>query len=405
MQVSKTERRKAMTPTIHHKQISAENQETLRDLLREKLRLAIRYTLIEALEEEVQAYIRAGRYERSDQRQDRRNGTYTRNLVTSMGEVEDLPVPRTRKGFRTQLFERYKRRQAELDKSICNMFVYGISTEKVGQTLETLSGSHPSPSTVSRVFHTLEAEFEEWKKRPLAAHYLYVIADGTYFSVIYDGEGAKIPILAVIGIDETGKRDVLGFCSGDRENQQAWEALLDNLKERGLKQVDLWITDGNKAMMNAIESKFFNARRQRCIRHKMANVLGYVPKEQHDRVEPELRAIFYQENLEKAQQTAAAFLLKYETVYPSACECLRRDLDDCLTFYQFPQPHWRYIRTSNALERLFLEVKKRSHKMAAAFRNESSCLLLFYAVVRSLHLRNISIPASGARSPEILHNH
>ena len=394
-----------MTPTIHHKQISAENQETLRDLLREKLRLAIRYTLIEALEEEVQAYIRAGRYKRSDQRQDRRNGTYTRNLVTSMGEVEDLPVPRTRKGFRTQLFERYKRRQAELDKSICNMFVYGISTEKVGQTLETLSGSHPSPSTVSRVFHTLEAEFEEWKKRPLAAHYLYVIADGTYFSVIYDGEGAKMPILAVIGIDETGKRDVLGFCSGDRENQQAWEALLDNLKERGLKQVDLWITDGNKAMMNAIESKFFNARRQRCIRHKMANVLGYVPKEQHDRVEPELRAIFYQENLEKAQQTAAAFLLKYETVYPSACECLRRDLDDCLTFYQFPQPHWRYIRTSNAIERLFLEVKKRSHKMAAAFRNESSCLLLFYAVVRSLHLRNISIPASGARSPEILHNH
>lgn len=285
------------------------------------------------------------------------------------------------------------------------MFVYGISTEKVGQTLETLSGSHPSPSTVARVFHTLEAEVEAWKKRPLAAHYLYVIADGTYFSVIYDGEGAKIPILAVIGIDETGKRDVLGFCSGDRDNQQAWEALLDNLKERGLQQVDLWITDGNQAMMNAIERKCFHARRQRCIRHKMANVLGYVPKEQHDRVEPELRAIFYQENLEKAQQTAAAFLLKYETVYPSACECLRRDLDDCLTCYQFPQPHWRYIRTSNALERLFLEVKKRSHKMAAAFRNESSCLLLFYAVVRSLHLRNISIPASGARSPEILHNH
>lgn len=394
-----------MTPNVHHKQISAENQETVRDLLREKMRLAIRYTLIEALEEEVQAYIQAARYERSNQRQDHRNGTYTRNLVTSMGEVEDLPVPRTRKGFRTQLFERYKRRQAELDKSICDMFVYGVSTVKVGQTLESLSGSRPSPSTVSRVLHTLEAEFEEWKKRPLAAHYLYVIADGTYFSVIYDGQGAKMPILAVIGIDETGKREVLGFCTGDRENQQAWEALLDNLKERGLKQVDLWITDGGKAMLNAIESKFLNVKRQRCVRHKMENVLGYVPKEQHDQVESELRAIFYQETLEKAQQTAAAFLLKYEAIYPSACDCLRRDLEDCLTFYQFPQSHWRYIRTSNAIERLFLEVKKRSHKMATAFRNENSCLLLFYAVIRSLHLRSISVPASSARSSEILHNH
>lgn len=394
-----------MTPNVHHKQISAENQETVRDLLREKLRLAIRYTLIEALEEEVQAYIQAARYERSNQRQDHRNGTYTRNLVTSMGEVEDLPVPRTRKGFRTQLFERYKRRQAELDKSICDMFVYGVSTVKVGQTLESSSGSRPSPSTVSRVFHTLEAEFEEWKKRPLAAHYLYVIADGTYFSVIYDGQGAKMPILAVIGIDETGKREVLGFCAGDRENQQAWEALLDNLKERGLKQVDLWITDGGKAMLNAIESKFLNVKRQRCVRHKMEDVLGYVPKEQHDQVESELRAIFYQETLEKAQQTAAAFLLKYEAIYPSACDCLRRDLEDCLTFYQFPQSHWRYIRTSNAIERLFLEVKKRSHKMATAFRNENSCLLLFYAVIRSLHLRSISVPASSARSSEILHNH
>jgi putative transposase len=353
----------------------------------------------------VEAYIQAARYERSEQRQDHRNGTYTRNLGTAMGELKDLPVPRTRKGFRTQLFERYKRRQAELDDSICDMFVYGVSAEKVGQTLETLSGSRPSPSTVSRVFHTLEAEFEEWKRRPLQSHYLYVIADGTYFSVIYDGQGAKMPILAVIGIDETGKREVLGFCTGDRENQQAWEALLDNLKERGLKQVDLWITDGGKAMIQAIESKFLNAKRQRCVRHKMENVLGCVPREQHDQVYPELRAIFYQDSLEKAQQTAAAFLLKYQTIYPSACDCLRRDLDDCLTFYQFPQNHWRSIRTSNAIERLFLEVKKRSHKMAAAFRNENSCLLLFYAVIRSLKLRNISVPTSPAQSAEILHNH
>lgn len=393
-----------MTPEIHHKQIDQENQETLRDLLQERMKLAIRYTLIQALEEEVEAYIRAAPYERTKHRQDHRNGTYPRSLGTSLGEIEALSVPRTRKGFESQLFDRYRRRQAELDASICQMFVQGVSTEKVGTIVETLSGNHPSPSTVSRVFHTLEEEFAAWKKRPLQAHYLYVIADGTYFSVIYDGEGQKMPILALIGIEITGKREVLGFSTGDRENQLAWEALLTDLKDRGLQTVDLWITDGGKAMINAIESKFLTAKRQRCVRHKMENVLAYIPTEHHDRVYPELRTIFYQDSLEHAQQTAAAFLLKYENIYPAACDCLRRDLNECLTFYLFPQKHWRFIRTSNAIERLFQEVKKRTHKMAAAFRNENSCLLLFYAVVRSLHLRNISVPATDAQPLEILHN-
>lgn len=393
-----------MTPKTHHKQINEENQESLRELLQEKMKLAIRYTFIQALEEEVEAYIQAAPYERTKHRQDHRNGSYLRGLGTSLGEIADLPVPRTRKGFQSQLFDRYRRRQAELDESICQMFVQGVSTEKVGTIVETLSGSHPSPSTVSRVFHSLEEELASWKKRPLQAHYLYVIADGTYFSVIYDGQGTKMPILAAIGIDLTGKREVLGFSTGDRENQQAWEALFTDLKDRGLEQVDLWITDGGKAMINAIESKFLNAKRQRCVKHKMENVLGYIPNEQQDQVYPELRAIFYQDNLEQAQQTAAAFLLKYEPTYPTACDCLRRDLNDCLTFYQFPQKHWRFIRTSNAIERLFQEVKKRSHKMAAAFRNENSCLLLFYAVVRSLNLRNIAVPATETKPLEFLHN-
>lgn len=393
-----------MTPKTNHKQITPEGQAGVRELLQEKMMLAIEYTLIQMLDEEVEAYIQAAPYERTKNRRDHRNGTYPRGLGTSMGDIEAIPVPRTRKGFRSQLFDRYRRRQAELDESICQMFVGGVSTEKVGQIVETLSGSHPSPSTVSRVFHTLEEEFATWKKRPLQAHYLYLIVDGTYFSVIYDGEGKKMPILAVIGIDLEGKRDVLGFSTGDRENQQAWEALLTDLKDRGLEKVDLWISDGGKAMINAIESKFLNPKRQRCVRHKMENVLGYIPNEHHDQVYPELRAIFYQENLEKAQQTAAAFLVKHENTYPTACECLKRDLNECLTFYLFPQKHWRYIRTSNAIERLFQEVKKRSHKMAAAFRNEDSCTLLFYAVVRSLNLRNISVPAIATNPPEILHN-
>ena len=352
----------------------------------------------------MEAFVNASRYQRTPERQDYRNGTYERDLGTSMGIIEDLPVPRTRHGFRTELFERYQRRQGELDEAICEMFVGGMSMAKVGDVLETLSSSSLSASAVSRIFHTLEEEFETWKKRPLQSHYLYVFADGTYFSVIYNGQGEKMPILAVIGIDPEGKRDILGFTTGDRENQKAWEDLLENLKERGVQQIDLRITDGGKAMINAIESKFSASKRQRCMKHKMENVLGYIPKKQQEAVRPELRAIFYQANHQKAEQTAAAFVAKYQPLYPTALECLQRDLESCLTFYDFPESHWRFIRTSNAIERLFEEVKKRSHKMAAAFCNEDSCLLLFYAVIRSLKLRRISIPAQDPLPLQNLHN-
>ena len=158
-------------------------------------------------------------------------------------------------------------------------------------------------------------------------------------------------------------------------------------------------------MLNAIEVKFPTSQRQRCVMHKMENVLGYVPEKQQDQVRPELRAIFYQANRQKADQEVTAFVAKYEKIYPTAVECLKRDLEACLTFYSFPDKHWKFIRTTNIIERLFGEVKKRSHKMSAAFRNESSCLLMFYAVIRSLKLRRISIPARVATEPENLHNH
>jgi len=380
-----------MTPKTHHKRLDAEGQATIQEALQERMRLAIKFMLTQILEEEVDAFVNASPYQRTFERRDYRNGSYERDLGTAMGVIEDLPVPRTRGGFRTEVFARYHRRQAELDQAICEMFVAGASTMRVGEVVEALSGTQPSPSTVSRVFHGLEEEYEQWKKRPLQKHYLYVFADGTYFTVIYDGQGEKMPILAVIGIDSAGKREILGFRIGDRENQKAWEDLMDELKSRGVCQVDLWITDGGKAMINAIENKFSTAKRQRCVKHKMENVLGYIPKKQQDQIYPELKAIFYQANREKAQQTAAAFMTKYEKIYPTAMDCLRRDLEACLTFYEFPEQHWKFIRTSNVIERLFCEVKKRSHKMAAAFRNEDSCLLLFYAVIRSLKLRRITI--------------
>jgi putative transposase len=193
-------------------------------------------------------------------------------------------------------------------------------------------GTTPSPSTVSRVFHTLEAEFETWQKRTLPCRYAYVFADDTYFSVIYDGEGQKMPILALIGITVAGQREVIACNVGERENQGAWENLLTDIKARGVQEVGLWITNGDQAMLNAIELKFPTAPRQRCIKRKMDNLLSHVPEEQRETVRQELRAIFYQKNRAQADQ------------------------------------------------------------VATAFRNEGSCLLLFYAVVRTLRFRKLRMP-------------
>lgn len=382
-----------MTPKTENNQMRPLSQTEFQELLHEKIRQAVRLTLVTVLEAEIEAFIGAGPYQRTGQRRAYRNGSYRRSLGTSVGQIEDLAVPRTREGFQTQLFERYQRRQGELDASICQMFVGGVSTTQVGQVIETLTGNKPSASTVSRVFHTLEEEFAAWQQRPLAAEYAYLFADGTYFTVIYNGQGHKMPILVVVGINLVGEREVLGFSIGDKENQLAWEQLLDDLKRRGVQQVTLWISDGNQAMLNAVEAKFSTSKRQRCVKHKMDNVLSYIPAKQRDQVGPELKAIFYQDSREQADQQVAAFITKYEPIYPTAVACLQRDLEACLTFYAFPKAHWKTIRTTNVMERLFGEVKKRTHKMAAAFRNENSCLLMFYAVIRGLKFRKIAMPA------------
>lgn len=201
-----------------------------------------------------------------------------------------------------------------------------------------------------------------------------------------------MPILLVVGIKPDGLREVLGFSVGDRENQAAWVELFENLRVRGVKEVGLAITDGNQAMLNAVGAKFPGVPRQRCIKHKMENVLGYVPKKQRDVVGGELKAIFYQENREDAEQVALAFCEKYRRAYPSAVECLWRDYEACLTFYAFPSEHWKAIRTTNVIERVNEEVKRRTHKMGAAFPNEDSCLLMFYAVVKGIKFRRLTMP-------------
>lgn len=382
-----------MTPETENKEEPVVSQDDFRQLLRAKMVAAVRLTLIEILEDELAVQVGAGRYERTAQRRDHRIGQRMRSLGTSLGVIEALPVPRTRHGFQTQVFEKYQRRQLELDRLIGDMFIKGMSQVAVGQVLESLNGVKPSASTVSRVFHGLEEEYAGWKARGLPERYVYVFADGTYFSVIYGEEGHKMPVLALIGITPDGRRELIAFTTGERENEAAWCNLLDDLQARGVRAVDLWVTDGNQAMINAITLKFPASRRQRCMRHKMENILAHVPDKQREPVQAAFKAIFYRDSRAQADQEAAAFRERYRELYPEAIACMDRDWEACLTFYDYPPTHWARIRTSNVIERLFEEVKKRSKKMSTAFRNEGSCLLLFFAVVRGLRFQNVVMPA------------
>src|SRR5438046_7768930 len=233
-----------MAPAAHDTRTAGLSQTDFQAYIRSELREAVRIALVSVLDAEVESLIGASRYERSPLRRDRRNGHYTRDLDTSVGRIEALAVPRTRRGHQTQVFERYKRRRPEVDQTIGEMFIRGVSTQGVGHILAQLNDTQPSASTVSRVFKTLDGEYQAWKTRPIATHYVYALADGTYFSVIYNDQGCKMPILAEIGIRPDGVREAWAFRVGDRENQAAWEDLLADLKARGVQQVDLWITDG-----------------------------------------------------------------------------------------------------------------------------------------------------------------
>ncbi len=289
--------------------------------------------MVVLLDEELNVIIGAGRYEQRAGRRDHRNGSYQRDLVTSVGKIEALAAVRHRQGYQTQMFARYQRQQTELDIAMLQMFVDGVSTQQAGAVMKEVTGHRSSASTVPRVFHTLEAEYETWKMRPLAVHYQYVFAapsgHPTYFTVIYEEKGIKMAVLAVVGLNLAGEREVLGFTTGDRESQQAWTDLLEQFKQRGLQMVDLWITaprgHPNQAMLNAIETKFPASQRQRCVLHKLKNVLGYLPKQQHVTLEPELKAIFYPDSRTQAEQALTAFCEKYQKSYPMAIACLRGD--------------------------------------------------------------------------------
>src|SRR6202035_431037 len=224
-----------------------------------------------------------------------RNGSYTRDLATSSGPIEDLAVPRDREGhFHTQVFDRYSRYEPQVAEGLTQMFVAGVSTQKVGEVAQTLMGVAPIASTVSRLNQTLTQQFETWRERPLQAHYRILYLDGVHFTIRHGDKTDATIILTALGVDLEGSKEVLALRACAEEDKDGWSCLLQDLRRRGATQVDLIVSDGHEGLLAAVSALFAATPRPRCVVHKQRNVLNAIPHRERKEVSTELAGIFKQ---------------------------------------------------------------------------------------------------------------
>jgi len=341
--------------------------------------------------EELEQCLSAAWGECTPERKGYRNGSYTRDLLTKTGRIEDLSVPRDREGqFHTQVFERYGRYEPEVAQALTEMFVSGTSTHKVGKVAETLMGVAPSASAVSRLNQTLTEQFETWRERPLLTHYRILYLDGIHFTVRHGEKTDSTIILTALGVDLEGNKDVLALRACAEEDKDGWSCLLQDLRRRGATQMDLIVTDGHEGLLAAVSALFSATPRQRCVVHKQRNVLNAIAHRERKEVSTELAGIFKQEKKEDALLNLAAFKAKYQKRYPEAIRSLCEDEEHLLTFYAFPPVMHRYIRSTNAIESFFSNVRQRTDPIDA-FTTETSCLTIVWAVMQDIRLPKIPV--------------
>ncbi len=367
------------------------DQEEFRQHLRRLAVSAVQVLIKQVMREELEQCIGASWGECTPTRRGYRNGSYTRDLVTPTGRIEDLKVPRDRAGaFHTQVFERYARYEPEVAEALTDMFVSGTSTQKVGKVAEKLLGVAPSASAVSRLNHALTEQYQAWRERRLLAHYRIIYLDGIHFTVRHGTQTDATMILTALGVDLEGSREVLALRACTEEDKDGWSCLLQDLRTRGVSEVDLIVTDGHDGLLAAVSALFSATPRQRCLVHKQRNVMNAIPKREQQEVAAELAGIWKQEKKEDALLNLAAFKAKYQKRYPQAIRSLCEDEEHLLTFYAFPPVMHRYIRSTNAIESLFSNVRQRTDPIDA-FTTETSCLTIVWAVMQDIRLPKIPV--------------
>ncbi len=367
------------------------DQQTFQQYLRELARAALRVVLEGVMREELDALIGVGCGQSSPKRKGYRNGSYTRDLVTSSGRIEEIKVPRDREGqFHTQVFDRYSRYEPHIAEGLTHMFVAGTSTQKVGEVAQTLMGVAPSASAISRLNQTLTQQFDTWRQRPLQEHWRILYLDGVHFSVRHGDKADSTIILTALGVDLAGNKEVLALRACAEEDKDGWACLLQDLRSRGATQIDLIVTDGHEGLLAAASDLFAATPRQRCLVHKQRNVLNAIPRRERGDVQTELVGIWEQPSRQEALTQLAAFKAKYMVRYPEAVRSLMEDEEHLLTFYAFPQRMHRHIQTTNAIESLFSNVRQRTDQIDV-FTTETSCLTIVWATIQDIRMHKITL--------------
>ena len=270
------------------------------------------------------------------------------------------------------------------------MFVAGTSTHKVGEVAQTLLGVAPSASAISRLNHTLTQQFEIWRERSLHTHWRVVYLDGVHFSIRHGDKADSTIIVTALGVDMTGNKEVLALRACAEESKEGWLSLLQDLRRRGVTQIDLIVTDGHDGLLAAVGELFAATPRQRCLVHKQRNVLAAIPRRERGNVQAELVGIWEQPTKQEALLQLAAFKAKYSKRYPEAIRSLAEEEEQTFTFYEFPQSIQRHIRTTNVLESLLSNVRQRTDQIDV-FTTETSCLTIVWATIQDIRLHTISL--------------
>jgi putative transposase len=358
------------------KQILAEDQDLLKALVSE--------TLQQTLEAEMDEALAAEKSERTPNRLGYRSGYYSRTLVTRVGRIE-LRVPQDRQGrFRTEVFERYQRSEKALVMAMMEMYLQGVSTRKVKAVTEELCGHEFSSSTVSRIVARLDEELEKFSRRRLEEDYPYLILDARYEKVREDGAVRSHAVLIAIGIDWEGRRNVLAVELANRESASSWKELLSSLRDRGLRGVQLAISDDHAGLKRAIREVLPEAIWQRCYVHFLRNALDYLPRKANDDCLMELRWLYDRRNVEEARRDLAAWLAKWAKRYPKLCIWVEENIEETLSFYRMPRQHHKNLKSTNMLERIMEEIKRRT-LVVRIFPNAASCLRLVRALAAEMH--------------------
>ena len=319
---------------------------------------------------------------------DRRNGSYSRHLLTELGDIE-LHIPRTRRMSAVEVIRAYARRVRHVDRLILSCFVLGISTRKVAHALMPVLGEPVSATTVSRVAMSLDSAVEAFHRRPLKSRYRFLVLDGVVLKRKTGAGSVKRVVLVALGISPEGKKEVIDFCIAQGESQAAWEAFLNDLYRRGLdgEGLEMIITDGGNGLLAALPLVYPGISTQRCWAHKTRNVLNYVKKADREAVKADLHKISYASGIGKAQTAVGEFSEKWKHIYPKAVACLLADEEELLSFLQVKEPDlWSMIRTTNAIERRFKEVRRRTRPMGV-FADRTSMSRILYAVFTYENLR------------------